>query len=541
MAKFERKILSFSTTMRNPSRISAFLSTLKPYQNQILTHKIIMEIVKTIIQKRLYCPLQYLKTNSELNKKFYSDIEFSENELNQIINGSIQNHREKGFDKGWESRFDTWFKLMKEFGFCFYWKNKPILISQSGNMLIQACFDGENLLKENQRNDEIISNIFLNALSKYQVGNPLKKNLNKTAPFVLLIKTLKKLHGNDKNFKGIHRNEISIFLCWQNNDESALSKYITNLRNEIFDLTQINFGYTREFIYQKCLNLLESNNEIRFKIEQISDEAVDEYIRKMRITGLISLRGNGKFLDLNFNEIEKINYICSKHTPEFKNYTDDSLLNSFRFYRYMSCIDKNLITKSEILQSNDIKIRKLQEISINFDKEDIEKELLVLCKKSAKSNNDLFKLISEPLRFEFLTAIILCQTYENLEVLPNYKCDDEGIPISFAKGGMADIIATDKKSESLVEVSLITDRTQTTNEILPIRRHLLENIKNSTNSKSKFSLFIAPNIHEDSFEHAKFLKFKDKIDILCYSIADFIKQLDSSSEISELNNQKLLQ
>ncbi len=30
------------------------------------------------------------------------------------------------------------------------------------------------------------------------------------------------------------------------------------------------------------------------------NEAVDEYIRKMRITGLISLRGNGRFIDIKY-------------------------------------------------------------------------------------------------------------------------------------------------------------------------------------------------------------------------------------------------
>lgn len=43
----------------------------------------------------------------------------------------------------------------------------------------------------------------------------------------------------------------------------------------------------------------------RFKINQITGEAVDEFIRKMRITGIVSLRGNGRFIDFNSFEIEK--------------------------------------------------------------------------------------------------------------------------------------------------------------------------------------------------------------------------------------------
>ncbi len=41
-----------------------------------------------------------------------------------------------GFEHGWESRFDTWYKLMCEFGFCYYAKYEKILISDSAKMLI---------------------------------------------------------------------------------------------------------------------------------------------------------------------------------------------------------------------------------------------------------------------------------------------------------------------------------------------------------------------------------------------------------------------
>lgn len=49
--------------------------------------------------------------------------------------------------------------------------------------------------------------------------------------------------------------------------------------------------------HEKCLKLLETTNTKHFKISQVCKESVDEYIRKMRITGIISLRGNGRFID----------------------------------------------------------------------------------------------------------------------------------------------------------------------------------------------------------------------------------------------------
>lgn len=533
MKKNQRKILSFSTTMRNPNRISKILSILLLYENQILTHSVIMNILKSIIQNRLYYPQAYLRTNGKLNSKFISGVEFKDNELNAIMRNSIQQHKEKGFDIGWESRFDTIFKLMKEFGFCYYWKGQKLLLSQTGKMLIEACYGSKNFLDENMIDDDLISSVFLNALSKYQVGNPFKLNKNKNTPFVLLLKTLKILHNKDNGFTGIHRNEIPVLCCWRDNNENALAAYILNLRDEIFRLTKNKFGYTREFIYEKCLFLLESDNRIRFKENQINMEAVDEYIRKMRITGLISLRGNGRFLDLNTNEQSKIDYICNKKTPEFNNYLDDSQENQFKFYEYMSRIDSFLIEKSKIIQNENIKIKKLRELATIYNRNDIYKELLVFSKSKLNSQDELFKVILEPLRFEFLTSIALCQAFDDLEVVPNYKTDDEGIPISFAKGGMADIIATDKSTQSLVEVSLIRDRTQTTAEMIPIHRHLIDFIQNSDNQKIKFSIFIAPIIHADALQYREFAKFKDKIDIVCCNIDDFIDTLNHSSEIKD--------
>ncbi len=69
---------------------------------------------------------------------------FSDEELERIIEISPQQHKEMGFEHGWESRFDTWYKLMCELGFCYYAKDEKILISDSAKMLILAYYDKEN-------------------------------------------------------------------------------------------------------------------------------------------------------------------------------------------------------------------------------------------------------------------------------------------------------------------------------------------------------------------------------------------------------------
>ncbi len=135
----ERKALSFSTTMRNPTRMAGFLFAMLAYENEVLTHDIIMQIIKNVLRLKLYRS-RYLNYNTELAYSFENEESvFSNEELELIIENSPQEHKERGFDKGWESRFDTWYKLMSEFGFCYYAKDQPILISQIGKILMRVA------------------------------------------------------------------------------------------------------------------------------------------------------------------------------------------------------------------------------------------------------------------------------------------------------------------------------------------------------------------------------------------------------------------
>ena len=129
MRNSERKPLSFSTTMRNPERISRFVMCIKEFEGQILTNDIIMKIVKKIIGEKLYKPM-YISKDINL-KCIYDDenLAFNDRQIEKIIEASPQEHKEAGFDKGWPSRFDTWFKLCKEFGFIYYEIGKKIEIS----------------------------------------------------------------------------------------------------------------------------------------------------------------------------------------------------------------------------------------------------------------------------------------------------------------------------------------------------------------------------------------------------------------------------
>ena len=510
--KQEYKPLLFTTTVRNPERIKDFIKVIANYNNKILTNEIIMKIVKDMIAKKYYYTM-YEKNNSELNKIYRdSDKKFTEEQLEEIITNSPQNHKESGFEKGWPSRFDTWYKFIKELGFIYYEMGKPIEISETGNLLLTADLN---------ENPELEEQAFLNALVKYQRNNPYRRVLNENAPFTLVLKVLKLLKEDDETSNsGINMKEIPLFLCARDNNPKTIYNKIKQLRKKY------GFEYSNEIIYEMCFEELNASeeDETRFKLKNIIKEMPDDFVRKLRLTGLITIRGYGKFIDFNSTEIDKIKYILETYS-EYDKYE-----NEYDYYIYMSKIDVKLINieakeKQKITAENTLK--KWTEF---FEWDTIKEELQILA-CNGKSKDSILKIINGPTRLEFLISIAIKKTFKNVNVKPNYTIDDEGLPRRHASGGLPDIECYDTKYNSLFEVTLLTGTQQNIREMPSICRHLREQILKNINS---FSVFIAPTLHNDSIEYAKFIKFKDNLDIVPLSINEFIATAEMSSDLEKL-------
>lgn len=510
--KQEYKPLLFTTTVRNPERIKDFIKVIANYNNKVLTNEVIMKIVKDMIAGKYYYTM-YEKSNAELNA-IYSDADaiFTNEQLEDIIENSPQDHKEAGFDKGWPSRFDTWYKFIKELGFVYYEMNKPIEISETGNLLLAA---------ELNENPELEEQAFLNALVKYQRNNPFRRVLNENAPFTLVLEVLKLLkNDSDMSDAGINVKEIPFFLCAKDNNAERIYTKIKELRKKY------GFEYSDETVYELCFEELEvsEEQENRFKITNIMKEMPDDFIRKLRLTGLITIRGYGKFIDFNSTELDKINYILETYS-DYNKYD-----NEYDYYMYMSKIDAKLIN---------IETKEKQEITAEstlgkwaeyFEWNTIKDELQILA-CNGKSKDSVLKIISGPTRLEFLISIAIKKTFENVNVKPNYTVDDEGLPRRHASGGLPDIECYDTKYNSLFEVTLLTGTQQNIREMPSICRHLRDQILKNINS---FSVFIAPTLHNDSIEYAKFIKFKDNLDIVPLSINEFIATAEMNSNLEKL-------
>ena len=519
------KPLSFSTTMRNPDRIALFLNQILPFENHTLTDDVIMDIVRNIIKNKLYKPY-YIDRNNNLKEIFYDDdLSFSDDQVEEIIINSPQKHKEAGFEYGWSSRFDTWYSLPKEFGFLYYEMNKPIKISNIGHMLIDA-------LNEETPNSKKIQNVFLNSLMKYSTDNPFRKNSNSNVPLLLLLKVIGLLKNDEEeNGAGVFRQELSLFICWKDDDANRLYKKIKEIRKNV------KFTYSDEYIYDICLEELgcitdeeKQNSKKYYNMSMIFGEAVDEYIRKMRSTGLLSLRGNGRFLDYNSFEQKKIDYVLKNYSEYIK------FENRESYYKYIGEIDNNILVIEEednIPKKDEVKLDTLRRLAKEYSKDFIFNELMLVSGKK-ESSDKLLKFISGPIRLEFLTSIALVQNFNDIMVLPSYPVDDEGLPTMTAGGDTPDIVCYDGEYDSLFEVTLMCGRSdQVNNEIIPIRRHLLERIKKNNNS---FSVFVAPIIHEDTKEAIEWYKHKDNVDIIPYTILEMIEEFKIKNNLGELLN-----
>lgn len=518
MAQSKYKPISFTTTMRNPERIGYFLKCLARYEGQILNNDLIDDIVFDIIREKLYKPT-IINSIPEYSTIYNSEESFSDTQLADIVEKSPQQHKEAGFDAGWPSRFDTWYKITMEFGFANYAIDEPIKISETGHMLIDAIL-------EEKVNDEKIQNIFLNTMAKYQTSNPYRKVLNDNVPLVLLLQVIKMFRDSDESFSGISRQELSLFICWPNNNARALYELIKKMRKDI-GVSK----YTDEVIYNTCLAILGYGEEGKnyIKIDKVVGEAVDEYIRKMRITGIISLRGNGRFIDWNTLKLEKIEHVLNDYS-DYELFKDPE-----EYYNYMGSIDPVLLERETGEDDDtifDIRQATLSRLAEEYTSEMIYKELENVSSKK-ESKDELLKFIPAPARYEFLVSIALVQSFPDLIVKPNYPIDDEGIPTSTASGGMGDIECEDSMAE-IIEVTLMQGRAQVSAEMLPITRHLID-LEQFT-KKDKAAIFIAPSIHADAKRYTEWIRFKENVIICPYTTVEFIEECKNKNTLSELIN-----
>lgn len=395
----EYKPLLFTTTVRNPQRLKALLWVLKRFDGQVLSDNLATNVVAEIIRYGLYRPMN--KT-ADIKAKWasspqggFADYILTDREVQYILKHNPQNHKEAGFSKGFPSRFATFYDFPKELGFVYYAPNEPIFFSELGTKFAEIYsveIAGDSIVAQ-EVHPEYEQQAFLQAMCKYQRNNPFVRVLNDNVPLILLLQTIKKLNADPEyNGAGISRRELPLLIFWKDNDAEALYQRIRLLRQ------QYRYNPSDEIIIDICTNEIMGGAFKQFKPKSIMNEYPDEFIRKMRLTGLISLRGAGRFIDINHMEDEKVEYVLSNYTVYDKYETERA------YFDYMAAIDNNLFN----IHSVEITPNQSESLLINwldtYNWNSIKHELQNLSERKV-SKDEVLKFLPNPVRLEFLTAL----------------------------------------------------------------------------------------------------------------------------------------
>lgn len=530
MASRYYKPLLFTTTVRNPLRIKSLLYVFRKFDGQILNDTLATSIVGELIRHGLYRPTR--KTLSIKQKwagtkaGYFAKYLLTDAEVKTMIDNNPQQHGEAGFGYGYPSRFATIFDFTKELGFVYFEPNKPIEFSDIGKMMSEVLdveiIDDQILVSEVHPENE--QKVFLHAMAKSQRKNPFVKVLNDNVPLILLLQTIKLLNENPAyNGAGITRKEIPLLLFWKNNDYNSLYNRIVQLR------TLYRYNPSDEVIIDICINEIMEGVYKDFDPESIMVDYTDEFIRKMRVTGLISLRGGGRFIDINHNEDEKVDYILKKYTA----YHSYAYASEREYFDYMAKVDSELLTIQAVAMTASQSETLLQKWLEQYDWENIKGELSIL--SNHRTTSDLvLKFLPAPVRLEFLTALAIKTCLPTVRVIPNYSCDDTGLPTSTAGGNAGDIECLEDVNGILVEVTMAEGRAQTVMEVWPITRHL-DTFIEKYNILSQ-CVFIAPTIFTDTQRQISFVKYSEDKTIRPYRIDEFIKYLETAQTLYEVIN-----
>lgn len=524
--RFDKKPLLLATAVRNPERFPSFLSALKPFEGHIFDEPIAQKIAQTLIRLREYNPDMAIKNIETLKKYKGNNNEMTSEEAILAVDWALENlsgHAVGGFPKkSWGGRVVEWFSLMQELGAVRISKGREIKFSKSGNDLARIYSDDSV-----HNADALVSNFWLNGMIKLQPKSPFRSGTIENRPFVFMLDVILKLYEKfGPNDAGLSRAEISFLLNWDNNNSQEFIEYILEIRK------QYGKQLSSDLVYELVMNnehMLKGEAETRFKKAQIVQDIVDDWMRKSRMTGIIQLRGLGRYLDIIPGEEEKSRYIVQNYS------TFNSETNPDLYFESVAKFDNNIrFSESDVIIDHvDEKMHAINNFAKNLSWEELIYELGVLTGTRKSSKHSLFKLIRDPLRFEFLSAIILRKSFPNSLIEANYSADDEGLPKSTAIGDTPDIFVKDLSTGATIEVTLQINKSQATNEIPAVARHLA-NIKKRDNCDDYFSIFVAKALHTDSILMAEFVYARDRHLISTYGIDEFVLKMSESSEVINL-------
>lgn len=529
------KIFSINTTVRNPKRNMEFLRYFIPYAGKdfddTLSYQYFFDLVINGVYRLSDIP-EYVK------KKIADGEKLTISEAKEAIKNNPQ-------ATGLHGRVMTQLRSMKDQGFLRFQTVKhgiyKIFITPLGQELLDEKMDA--------------TLIYTKAMIGMHAHSPIRvKLLNETRPFLNMIfvtnEVKKQWTALGYEAKGLLRHEFAAFvLSMKDCDYKKAANDIIAYR-KIFKY-ELNMPYITQYLID--------NNILPLAEESIKTDYPDEVFRKFEMTGLIIKRGafGYTYYDFSAYNIEKIESILSV----YKDYQSETFASEVEYYDYLSKIvipwQQNDIVRKKIVESKekllaqngftmnqDLSLEEkeksldrffynmnLQKAADKYDIKLLNKELLIL--SGVIRDKSKFDEISEPLRLEYLLALLIGKKYGTKGLISNIIYNEEGEPLHFAPSGKCDIVYIHEDGSFILEPTMQRGRNQVlNNETTNVARHVEEQTK-ETGIEYR-AMMIAPYVHPDVARFFKFECVDSKVKIAPININRMVGLVGDSEKVKDL-------
>lgn len=503
-------IPSINTTSKNryPEGTNYYLSVLNEYRGMILTKELARSIFYRICSDHMY-KASVLDEFKHMASPIPIDI--VEERMDAFFTGTSQTPH---------GRFMTLFIGHKKLGFCSIEIDKPIIIRKNGLRLLKFYDIYNSPYSTEEEKIEALKEmkiVYRNALV-YLVHEPLIferpdiYNNKVIVPF---------LFGVLKELGSIGRRDSIIVSMWPNNNVKACCETILQLRRNK-DL------YTEKNCVNYMLNIIgvehqvffnKKNTEEKKTISDIYDAFQNNWCHFLEFAEFIELTSE-KRITLNLNEMDCIDMIISEYSD---------LCSKFRtkeeYEKSLDYFNPKFNAKPVSMRTD---LDRFYSQSEKWTFEEAIEELKKLNKgKKYERNSKIPSNIDDASLLEFLSSICLHKVLKSDIVKPNFFCDNNGmiLPKGHAGAKKADIIVENYQKDMLVEVTLLRDKYSIMDkEYGSVMRHL--ELYNAKNSRSAFTLFIAPEIPTNFISSiGGYNKNESNINnmVIPISLSDFIK------------------
>lgn len=514
-------VWSFNTTLRNPERMEALLRILAEMEGVVFDATGQEKFFGLQIQKRFYTP-----TRGTLGEELAAAVYDSDpnEELDTAIVGRILDKYRGDVDSAGRGR--TSVAVLNRFGLSIALQSHgPVVITPLGKKWLSGEIDDQEL--------------FTRFLLRWQYPNPIESGYSNfdIKPFPAVLHLIQGVNSAwallGENPVGLSKLEYRFFalsLRSKEDIDQAIEQIIDFRQSSRSMSGRDRSDYEDNFMRSRLIAIFGQSDadSLRRQAGSLKDYA-DSSLRYFRISGLIALRGSGRYVDIANDKLAEVNSIVSSvgvtsvdfataegylqylgdlsYDLPWQNEVDLRQISNNLSSVLRSEADENSveIDMSELLSKplaqqvstlqekiNDVRIHKLR--SLRHDLEVLDE---AIDKLKVITSSRYETITARPsLDFEWYVSRALMVLNDALRIEPSYKVGDDGLPTGF-RGKTSDIECEYESFGMTVEVTLLNGRDQWYAEGQPVMRHLRD-FEDKLGSKQAYCIFVAPYIHRDT-------------------------------------------